>query len=68
MTPGTWRSRGEICQSRMVRSSIRLRPAPFTWNWKISPSPVEIGPICGMPDSGGTATEGRREKTRFRAA
>ena len=68
MTPGTWRSRGAICQSRMVRSSIRLRPAPRTSNWKISPSPVETGPICGVPDSGGTCTAGRREKTRLRAA
>jgi hypothetical protein len=32
-TPGTLRSRGEISQSRSVRSSIGVRPSPFTTNW-----------------------------------
>src|SRR5262249_39716737 len=31
--PGTMRRRGEICQSRMLRSSIIERPSPRTSKW-----------------------------------
>jgi hypothetical protein len=47
--PGTLRSSGAMCQSSSSSSCITVSCSFSTENWKISPSPDEIGPSSGVP-------------------
>ncbi len=67
LTPGTGLSSGATIQSWMVRRSMGDRPSPSSVYWKISPSPVEMGPSSGSTPGGSPSrTAASRSKTTWR--
>jgi hypothetical protein len=58
--PGTVRSAGPMYQSSSSSSCIGVSASFSTENWKISPSPLEMGPISGLPYCDGTASSASR--------